>query len=157
MRRVRRWHHSGSLGAFHEGERARNGSKLDRLDARGALRRLGGLQLLCFFTVMAGILAVRAWAAEGKHQASATFAVIVRDSADVQPIVGARVFILSAKGTILSEGRTSKERLVRIRRPSLAEHPTFLFAEAPSYLISGYRWDESYDERLIVLSAIPFG
>lgn len=83
-------------------------------------------------------------------------AVFVCDAADVQPLAGAHVFIISEAGKVLSEGTTSREGLVRLRKPSLEEMPAFVLAEAQGYEISGYRWDQGYDERLIVLSRIPF-
>ena len=82
-------------------------------------------------------------------------AVFVRDAATLHPIAGAHVFILSKSGRVLSEGATSSEGLTRLRKPLSAEKPAFLLAEAHGYQVAGYRWDQQYDERLVVLNGIP--
>jgi uncharacterized protein YfaS (alpha-2-macroglobulin family) len=83
-----------------------------------------------------------------------TFDVVVAEDQSGHPIPGARVFILSANGKVLSEGITDANGDVTIRKPTESEGPAFLLAEKAWYFIGGVKWDPGFDERLIHLAPL---
>jgi hypothetical protein len=107
----------------------------------------------CLAMGCAGSIASGQKPAGGKVQRS-TFTVTVAEDQSGHPLQGAKVFILSEGGKILSEGVTDANGEAVIRKPDRSERPAFLLAEKEWYFLGGVRWDQGFDERLIHLAPL---
>lgn len=88
----------------------------------------------------------------GEMDAGGGLTVFVSSSFDSRPLNGVTVFVLSENGRVLSQGVTAGNGVVRIRKPALSERPAYLLAEHRDHFLGGLRWDDRFDEHLIVLA-----